>query len=242
MGLSFSSIGTTLIAVPLALSLVACSRTPQSTTERPAPPTTITKQRTALTPQQTQTESSSRPTLGSGPAESPPAEEVDKEVIALVGELRDQPWAKKLGCTPCASVGSKLTPEEAARRREIYDRLNDLGSAAVPALARILQSSLQRSDEDLTDTIVSILRSVSGPYTSRDGKRHEKNDISAALPALMLALDDPTARAWTATDIGVIGPKAAAAVPKLLAVLDEGVAGGSACIALSGIDPLPALR
>jgi hypothetical protein len=37
-----------------------------------------------------------------GLAESSPLKDVDAEVVALLQELRDQPEAKRLGCTPCA--------------------------------------------------------------------------------------------------------------------------------------------
>src|SRR6185312_12601918 len=102
---------------------------------------------------------------------------------------------------------------------------------------------LQGLDKDLTSTILWILGSVSGPYTDRDGKQHEKNDISAALPAFVLALDDPNARTWAASGIGAMGPKAAEAVAKLVALLgDENLeVRASACTGLRGIDPLPAL-
>jgi len=132
----------------------------------------------------------------------------------------------------------------AQRRREIYDRVDALGSAAVPALARMLQSSLQGSDEDLTNTIFWILGTVSGPYTSRDGDQREKTDISAALPVLIRALDDPKARSLAARTMGAIGPNATEAVPKLVAMLGDGddAVRASACWGLRGIDPLPALR
>lgn len=182
-----------------------------------------------------------------GLAESSPLRGVDAEVVALLQELRDQPEAKKLGCTPCAVASRQThtteTPED-ARRSEIYDRLHALGSAAVPALARGLESSLRSSDRDLTSTILWILSGLSGPWTSRNGTQHDRDDISAALPALILALDDPTGRQWAAGIVGSIGAKAAEALPKLLALLNDGDAGVQmgACGGLRGIQPLPALR
>jgi HEAT repeat protein len=182
-----------------------------------------------------------------GLAESSPPKGVDAEVVALVQELRDQPEAKKLGCTPCAVASREAhtseTPED-ARRSEIYDRLHALGSAAVPVLARRLESSLRGSDRDLTSTILWILSGLSGPWTSRAGSQHNQNDISAALPALILALDDPTGQQSAAGIVGSIGPKAAETVPRLLALLDDGNAGlrWGACSGLKGIEPLPALR
>jgi hypothetical protein len=182
-----------------------------------------------------------------GLAESSPLKGVDAEVVALLQELRDQPEAKRLGCTPCALASRQAhtteTPED-ARRSEIYDRLHALGSAAVPALARELERSLRGSDRDLTSTTLWILGGLSGPWTYRNGSQHDKNDISAALPALILALDDPTGQQWATGTIGAIGPKAAEAVPKLLALVDDGNAGArmGACNGLRGIGPLPALR
>lgn len=238
------SVRTTLIVVPLALSLLACMRAPAVTTERPGGISAASDMGAGVIPQQTEAKSSRLPTtaVGSGLAESPPSEKVDEEVDFLVQELRDLPGdLPARACTPCNTV-SRVTGAE--RRREIYDRLDALGSAAVPELARMLQSSLQRSDKDLTSTVLWILGSVSGPYADRDGKQHEGSDISAALPALILALDDPNAQTWAAGTIGAIGPKAAEAVPKLIALLDDENVGlrGSACRGLTGIDPLPALR
>ena len=242
--LSFPSFSTTSIVVPLALSLVACTRTPQSTAERPATFTAASDTRATVIPKQTEVESSRHPpsALESSPAESQLSEGVDEEVDALVQELRDLPGDLPVRvCTPCNTV-SKVVG--AQRRREIYGRLDELGSAAVPALARMLQSSLQGSDKDLTNTIFWILGSVSGPYTDRAGKQHEKNDISAALPVLILALDDPSGRSQAASLIGAIGPRAAETVPKLIAILGDGNVGvrAGACWGLKGIDPLPALR
>jgi HEAT repeat protein len=82
-----------------------------------------------------------------------------------------------------------------------------------------------------------------GPYTSRDGNQY-KTDISAALPVLILALDDPNARSHAASLIGGIGPKAAETVPKLVEMLgdENAVVRAGACGGLRGIEPLPALR
>jgi HEAT repeat protein len=175
-----------------------------------------------------------------GSATSPSSGGVDAEVDALVEELRDLPGDLPARvCTPCNTV-SKVVG--AKRRREIYDRFDALGRASVPALARMLQCSLQGSDKDLTDTLFWILGSISGPYTDRDDKQHEKNDISAALPVLILALDDPNARGRAARIIGAIGPEAEKTVPKLVAMLGDDNEQSSACWGLRGIDPLPALR
>lgn len=173
-----------------------------------------------------------------GPAKSSQLEGVDKEVDELVQELRDLPTH---ACTRCKDV-SKVA--EAERRSAIYDRFDALGSAAVPRLARILKGSLQSSDYDLRDTVLGILSTISGPYTSRDGKQHDKTDISAGLPVLILALDDRVAAGTAARLLGAMGPNAAAAVPKLVAMLDDisDMARADACWGLKGIDPLPGLR
>jgi hypothetical protein len=173
-------------------------------------------------------------------AESQTSEGVDAEIRGLLQELRDLPGDVPVRvCTPC-NIVSKVVG--AKRRREIYDRLDALGSAAVPALARMLRSSLQGSDKDLTDTIFWILGTVTGPYTDRYGKQHERTDISAALPVLIIALDDPTARGRAARTIGAIGQKAEKTVPKLVAMLGEDHEPSDACWGLQGIDPLPSLR
>jgi len=238
--LSFSSLRTTSIVVPLALLLVACTRTPQSITGRPDPFAASSDARATITPNQSDAESSRRPTtaLESGPAESPPSEAVDEQVEALVQELRDQPRAKELRCTPCA-LAYRETPED-IRMHQTFDRLIAVGRPATPALARILESSLQGSDVDLKSTILWILSDLRGaPWTTQ-------NDISAALPALILALDDsdPGVRSHAGAILGGFGPQAAEAVPKLLALLDDenAVVRTGACNGLRGIEPLPALR
>jgi hypothetical protein len=176
-------------------------------------------------------------------AQSLPPKGVDAEAAALLQELRDQPEAKKLGCTPCALASSQAhtteTPED-VRRSEIYDRFHALGSAAVPVLSRELENALRGSNRDLISTILWILGDISGPRTFRDGSQHERNDVSAALPALILAVDDPTAQQWAAAAIGSIGQKAGAALPRLLVLLDDpnAAARQNACNGLSGIGPL----
>lgn len=176
-----------------------------------------------------------------GRAESPLSKGMDGEVQPLVQQLLDQPRAKELRCTTCA-LAYKETPED-VRMHQTFDRLIAIGSPATPALARMLESSLRGSDEDLIHTILWILGDLRGaPWT-------KQNDISAALPALILALDDsdPTTRSWAANNIGAIGPTAAEAAPKLVPLLDDKKFGwqvvrAGACNGLRGIDPLPTLR
>jgi hypothetical protein len=80
-------------------------------------------------------------------------------------------------------------------------------------LARLL---LTAHLPDLKSTVIWVLSDLSGQRYLHDLSQHGKNDISAALPALILTLDDPTVRGWAANTIGAIGPKAAEAVPKLV--------------------------
>jgi HEAT repeats len=92
---------------------------------------------------------------------------------------------------------------------------------------------------------------LGGGWWTSSNHAQAKIDISAALPALTIALQDPNSRTrgLAAQDLGDIGVLAAPAVPalvKLLASDDEGQR-NSACIGLRGIGPsardaLPALR
>jgi HEAT repeat protein len=126
----------------------------------------------------------------------------------------------------------------------IYDQLFALGEDGVAALARALGSR----DENLRSNAALALGVLGGGWWKSDGS---KIDISDALPALEIALQDPDSRtrALAAQDIGDIGEAAAQAVPALVGLLssdDEGLR-NSACIGLRGIGPpardaLPALR
>lgn len=137
-----------------------------------------------------------------------------------------------------------LPPLEAERHR-MYNELYALGPAGVAALARGLASS----DAQLRRNVAVALGALAvgwirDPYLSR-------MDISAALPALMTALEDSDqhVRAYAAFDLGDMGSKAAPAVGRLIETLgdpDEYVR-HSVCSALGGIGPaakaaLPALR
>src|SRR5437879_6328066 len=151
--LCFPGFRTTSIVVPLALSVFAFSPTTQSTTESPPTYTAATDPSATVRPQRTAGDSTSHPTNAprSGSTKSPSSKRVDADVYDLVEELRDLPGdAPVRVCTPC-NLPSKVG---AVRRREIYDQFNALGSAAVPALARMLKSSLRGSDRDLTNTIL----------------------------------------------------------------------------------------
>jgi HEAT repeat protein len=105
-------------------------------------------------------------------------------------------------------------------------------------------------DVEFRRNVALALGVLSGGWWSF-GNERRKVDISAALPALIAALNDADSlvRAWAAQDIGNIGPNAAVAVPALITLLSSGdeAARNSACIALRGIGPaaasaLPALR
>ncbi len=78
-----------------------------------------------------------------------------------------------------------------------------------------------------------------GPPWDQNDHYRQKTDISAALPALMDALNDPDPgiRARADEDINSVGPNAAEAVPKLINLLtdrEESVR-AIACITLSDI-------
>jgi len=81
--------------------------------------------------------------------------------------------------------------------------------------------------------------------------RGTRPDVSPAVPALIVALDDYDSRTrWNAAQtLRAVGPAAVAAVPALIRMLgsDDQGSKNSACIALDGIGPstreaLPALR
>jgi len=120
-----------------------------------------------------------------------------------------------------------------------------LGNASVLALAQALTCS----DRNLRLNAELALGELAGPPSDKNYR--PKMDISAALPALMDALNDPDPgiRARAEEDIDAVGPNAAEAVPKLINLLadrEESVR-AIACITLSHIGPsasqaLPALR
>ena len=153
---------------------------------------------------------------------------------ALVQELRKVPAA-------LPATGDER-PTDLLRRR-IYDQLF-VTTGSVRALAR----GFRDPEVEFRRNMALALGVLGGGWWTLDGT---KVDISAALPELIMALNDPDSkvRSWAAQAIGDIGPNAAAAVPALLTLLpreDEG-SRNSACIALRGIGPaasaaLPALR
>jgi HEAT repeat protein len=163
------------------------------------------------------------------------------EADAVVLQMRGLPAELYTGpnswlCNPAPSPCSPppLPPAEIKRQR-IYSQLSALGSASVPALARGLQYAdvSVRSNSALALYLLSdkSLSSVVTPGV----------DIRAALPALIVALQDSDSRTGTlaAQAIGNIGAPGVAAIPtlvKLLSSEDEALRNG-ACIGLGGIGP-----
>jgi hypothetical protein len=175
----------------------------------------------------------------------------DTHADALVEQLRNlppqiRPDPISVLCSSAGPCSRPARPPEEAKRGQLYDELYELGPSAVPALARALQSP----DVGLRRNAALALDVVGGGWWFHD-RRPPKIDISAALPALIAALDDsdPNVRWAAASDIGYIGPAASQAVPKLVALLGDSSEGvrNNACFALGGIGPsaksaLPALK
>lgn len=144
-------------------------------------------------------------------------------------------------CPPPPASPSEL------KRHRIYRQLFALGNASVLALAQALTCS----DRNLRLNAELALSELAGPPWDKSDHDRPRMDISAALPALIDALNDPDPdiRARAEEDIDAVGPDAAEAVPKLVDLLadrDESVR-AIACITLSHIGPsasraLPALR
>lgn len=172
---------------------------------------------------------------------------------ALVNQLRNLPPYLDSGVVirPCPEPPRSCPPLAASpselERRRIYRQLFALGNASVLALARALACS----DRNLRLNAALVLEELAGPPWEQNDPYHQKMDISAALPALMDALNDPDPdiRVRAEEDINAIGPNAAKAVPTLINLLtdsDESVR-AIACITLSRIGPsasqaVPALR
>lgn len=187
-----------------------------------------------------------RPAACTHPTDHGPAD-------ALVNQLRNLPPYLESGIVmrlcpepPQSCPPPPVSPSELERRR-IYRQLFALGNASVLALAQALTCS----DRNLRLNAELALGELAGPPWDQNDHYRRKMDISAALPALMDALNDPDPgiRARAEEDINVIGPNAAEAVPKLINLLtdmEESVR-AIACITLSHIGPsasqaLPALR
>jgi len=172
---------------------------------------------------------------------------------ALVNELRDLPPYLDSGVViracpqPPGSCPPPPASSSALKRNRIYRQLFALGNASVLALAQALTCS----DRNLRLNAELALGELAGPPWEQNDRYRPKMDISAALPALMDALNDPDPdiRARAEDDISAVGPHAAEAVPNLINLLadrEESVR-AIACITLSHIGPaanqaLPALR
>lgn len=140
------------------------------------------------------------------------------------------------------SDGSPDPTEE--RRRRVYAELGELGSQALPALAR----GLGDPDVQIRRNVALFLNVAGGSWFDPSQPRL---NIEACLPALIAALQDSDNRVkgLAAQALGEIGPRAAGAVPALIRLLADSEEGArnSACIGLAGIGPsakeaLPALR
>jgi hypothetical protein len=161
------------------------------------------------------------------------------EAAALVQELREFPPA--LG--PSVNSNGTIVRVE-QRRKEIYERLRQLNSDAIPALSR----GLKDPDVRIRRNVTLVLAALAGNWYERAEPRL---DIRSYLPTLVEALGDSDSlvRARAAHAIGEIGGEAVTALPSLLTLLkypDEASRIG-ACIALRGIGPvagtaLPTLR
>jgi len=157
----------------------------------------------------------------------------------LIQQLRDLPTP----LPPSPRSDGSVAPEE-QRRRQLYEEILRLGPNGVLALSR----GLQDDDVHLRKNAALALSALAGGWYDRSWARL---DISPALPALVVALQDSEAnvRGWSAQAIGEMGADAKGAVPDLITLLsnpDEG-SRNSACIALRGIGPgakpaLPALK
>ena len=138
---------------------------------------------------------------------------------------------------PPRSCPSPPASPSALKRDRIYRQLFALGNASVLALAQALVCS----DRNLRLNAELALGELARPPWEQNDHYRPKMDISAALPALIYALNDPDPRirAYAEDDINVVGPNAAQGVPKLINLLadrEESVR-AIACITLSHIGP-----
>jgi hypothetical protein len=183
------------------------------------------------------------PYVASHAAGQQDADALVQQLSGLPAEIQPGPFSWLCNPAPAPCSPPPLPPDEAKRRR-IYDQLFALGSVGVPALARALGSR----DVSLRSNAALALGVLSGGWWRSD---KSMIDISAALPALTIALQDPDfrTRGLAAQTVGNIGAQASPAVPALVKLLtsdDEGLR-NSACIGIRGIGPpardaLPALR
>ncbi len=174
----------------------------------------------------------SRAAFQSTPSGAPSAEE-------LVQALRQLPAA-----IPGVAPSTGVQPPTERLRREIYDRLWSLGSAALPALCR----GLGDPDVQVRRNVALFLGVAGGDWYDRGRPRLV---IAECLPALVGALEDADSRVreLAAQAVGATGAAGVSAVPTLIGLLGSPSEGdkNTACIGLAGIGPaakeaLPALK
>jgi HEAT repeats len=168
----------------------------------------------------------------SAPLGTPSADE-------LVQALRQLPAA-----IPGIAPSTGVPPPTEQLRREIYDRLWSLGSAALPALCR----GLGDPDVQVRRNVALFLGVAGGDWYDRGRPRLV---ITECVPALVRALEDGDSRVkeLAAQAVGTTGAAGVSAVPALIGLLASPSEGdrNTACMGLRGIGPaareaLPALK
>jgi len=168
----------------------------------------------------------------STPQATPPESQSAEQLVQALGQFR-----------AALPPGAALSPLERTRR-DIYDRLWSLGSAALPALCR----GLDDPDVQVRRNVALFLGMAAGNWYDPGRPRLP---IGECMPALVKALADQDSRvkALAAQAVGATGGAGAAAVPALIELLGAPEEGerNSACIGLGDLGPtayaaLPALR
>ena len=168
--------------------------------------------------------------------------------IGLSAQSRAVELVRELGELPPVLAGlasSTGVPDPVeVRRKRVHGELRSLDAEALPALSK----GLVNEDVRVRRGAALYLTVAAGTW---GGLSPTPQDIRAALPALIEALDDVDSRVRgsAAQAVAAIGPDAAPAVPALMKMLempDEG-SRNTACMGLGGIGPpaaaaLPALR
>ena len=130
------------------------------------------------------------------------------------------------------------------RKSEITRQLHQLGSEAIPALARALSDA----DVQMRRNAALVLIMLGGGYSA---EATPKLGIRGAMPALIVATQDPDThvRAWAAHALAEMGPGAQPALPALVRLLRDAGEGprNNASAALARVGPgageaLPVLR
>jgi HEAT repeats len=134
--------------------------------------------------------------------------------------------------------------ERELRRREVTQRLHDLGATAIHALLQALRDP----DVQMRRNAALMLINLGGGYSP---EATPPLDIRTALPSLIQSTKDPDShvRAWAAHAIAEMGPAGEPAIPALLILLRDSEEGprNNSCLALGRIGPaaagaLPSLR